>query len=155
MSKAKRLQKNRSDANRRAEMKQHVEKAKLRNVAMTGREDLPHDPLGVALGGNHITQAEYDVGREFERLMTSIYGQPHAKTANLNPTPANNDQDETAKDIRDQKTLSLMRNELRRVHKLNIVIEMCWAHEWRQRKFDVLKQGLNALVNMDRGKAAA
>jgi len=155
MSKAKRLRNKQSQANKRAEMKQHVELARARQESLTGREDLPNDPLGVALGGNHITQAEYGVGREFERLMTSIYGQPHAKTANLNPAPANGDRTETAKDLREQQTLSMMRNELRRVNKLSVVIDMCWAHEWCQRRFEVLKLGLTALVNMDRGRAAA
>ena len=84
IQKAIQIQKNRSNANKRAEMKQWILKCILRKESVGIRKDLPEDILGYALSNNKINQTEYDICREFEKLYNQIW-QPNVKAINYNP----------------------------------------------------------------------
>ena len=58
IQKAIQIQKNRSNANKRAEMKQWILKCILRKESVGIRKDLPEDILGYALSNNKINQTE-------------------------------------------------------------------------------------------------
>ena len=143
------IQKRRSKAAARQEMNQFVTLHRAMKEATIGHPDLPDDPLGRALGQNEITRSQYDAGRRYEELMTFVYGQPHAKTASFSSGGAGNGATtETLQDVERQKLLSQINCALRSVRRLDIVKSMCWLHEARQNKYYALRQGLDAILEM-------
>jgi hypothetical protein len=57
-------------------MREFVLEARARKSAITGRDDLPVDVLGIMLGRGVICDDDYQEGRKLERLMARLYGSP-------------------------------------------------------------------------------
>jgi hypothetical protein len=128
------------------EMRQFVTLARARQEAMSGRNDLPRDPLGVALGSDLISQHEYEVGRLFERLQTKIFGKPHAKAASAEPKKTTSQTTvETESDREDKALLDCMVADLKSIRRWTIVRDMCFYHRWRRRNWAHLREGLQAI----------
>lgn len=155
-------QKRRSQQRRDSEMRQFVSVARARQASMSGREDLPADPLGYLYGHDMIEQYQYEAGRRFEFLAGRVYPSPHGKAANLgiksetpadappekpNPFPMTDDDAELTLEAMEAELKALGRRTFDLVN--NIVFHGRW---WNQRSYRVaareiarLKDGLDAI----------
>lgn len=57
---------------RRGERDRGSDRLRLQRIALTGREDLPVDPLGVLHGRDHLGQAQYHAGRDIGDLIEVV-----------------------------------------------------------------------------------
>lgn len=144
MTKAIKLQKKRSQALAREKHKQQLLMARARQFELSGNENLPFEPLGVALGNKIINKTQYDIGRKYEEYYTKVFGKPHAKTLNLinHGEVIFNEEKEIA-----EKTMLNNMDKLLANYRKD-VIDVCVYHQF-PKKFKNLKIGLNKLLGVD------
>ena len=119
--------------------------SRLKQKHLTGDENLPYDPLGVALGNKKISQKEYECGRQYEKYFTAIYGKPHAKTLNFNNIKIHI-VDNHARDLQHKIILDVMDNVLTVFRK--DIVNACVYHRF-PKDYKNLQLGLRRLLNVD------
>ena len=119
--------------------------SRLRQKKLSGDENLPFDPLGVALGNKHISRNEYEMGRNYEKFFALNYGKPHAKNVNLERLRIHPSQN-TDKELKIKQILELMDNVLQDSRR--DVANACVYHIFPH-KYDHLKMGLEKLVKLN------
>tara|TARA_Y100000310_G_scaffold251463_1_gene258013 strand:+ start:1448 stop:1888 length:441 start_codon:yes stop_codon:yes gene_type:complete len=130
-------------AESRAELKAWVQQARQRQKQLSGREDLPPDPLGIALAQQAITKSEYDIGRGLSKIYKACYGRVHPKAVNLNAAKATGTVLESRWDRKNAKRLHYVETKLGKTL-YRICIKASVFEE--QVPVDKLKRGLQLIA---------